>query len=754
MTALQAGVDGPNGVYRYDSPDFPSSGSAANYWVDVVFTTSDSFPPVISNIHAAPGLTGTTATITWTTDEPATSHVDYGITQPFTLDASDPALVTSHSITLTGLTPATTYFYQVSSTDLFNNTATSQILTFTTPMAQVGDDLAADFSAGDPSSCTYIAATANGELILKPAMGTEFSGSALDAGWEGYGWDDTPLETIADGLMTLNFDYVRTSSFYSAPRAIEFSATFTSSPNQHAGFGDTLNTGSWAIFSTGPDGIFRARTNPTGTGDTRTTDLGQYYLGSPQLFRIEWGTSSIMYYINGTLVVTHDVAITNQMRPIASDGDAVGVLMVDWMRMGPYASPCTFTSRVLDAGSIVNWQSLNWTAGLPTGTSLAFSYRVGDTPTPDGSWSSFINVGNSGELLTTRSQFAQYRVTLATSDPLVTPNVQNVSLTYTSEADTTAPTITSRSPGINATEVALDSSITVVFSELLDPATVIGTNVYLYKVGGATPIPAAVSRSAGNVITLDPTSALDPGSSYTVSATTGITDLAGNHLVTNAIWNFTTIPLTIMDSTFQGGSGCYLANTADGEISLAPTIGAEFDGTTLPANWVGEPYTSGGSAIVNNGNLIVENARTYYNVPFSAGHSLQFYATFTASVYQHIGWTSPSIFSQFAMFSTRDSTTNVYARTSDGDWFQDLGLLVGSPHLYRIDWTGSNITFFVDGVQVATHDVILGNMFPIVSDSAPDNQPAQVDWIRVTPYNSPCTFISAGARCEFLRCLG
>jgi sugar lactone lactonase YvrE len=38
---LQAGVDGPNGVYAYgSSPQFPSSSSgSANYWVDVVFST-------------------------------------------------------------------------------------------------------------------------------------------------------------------------------------------------------------------------------------------------------------------------------------------------------------------------------------------------------------------------------------------------------------------------------------------------------------------------------------------------------------------------------------------------------------------------------------------------------------------------------------------------------------------------------------------------------------------------------------------
>jgi hypothetical protein len=36
LTALQTGVDGPNGVYKYGG-GFPNGGNGANYWVDVLF---------------------------------------------------------------------------------------------------------------------------------------------------------------------------------------------------------------------------------------------------------------------------------------------------------------------------------------------------------------------------------------------------------------------------------------------------------------------------------------------------------------------------------------------------------------------------------------------------------------------------------------------------------------------------------------------------------------------------------------------
>ena len=33
------------------------------------------------------------------------------------------------------------------------------------------------------------------------------------------------------------------------------------------------------------------------------------------------------------------------------------------------------------------------------------------------------------------------------------------------------------------------------------------------------------------------------------------------------------------------GSGTYVAESGDGELTLAPSIGAEFSGTTMPTGW-------------------------------------------------------------------------------------------------------------------------------------------------------------------------
>ncbi len=88
----------------------------------------DTTPPVISG-ESASDVTDTSATISWITDEPSTSQVEYW---PGSLSELDATLVTSHSVTLTDLTPGITYYYKTMSADAAGNLAVSDEHTFTT----------------------------------------------------------------------------------------------------------------------------------------------------------------------------------------------------------------------------------------------------------------------------------------------------------------------------------------------------------------------------------------------------------------------------------------------------------------------------------------------------------------------------------------------------------------------------------------------------------------------------------------------
>ena len=715
----------------------------------------DTVAPVISAVTSAINPDGT-VTIAWTTDEPSASRVDFGLSaDTLTLTSTDAALVTSHSLNLSSLLPLTTYHYRVSSTDASNNTAThpeppAVPLTFVTPAIPLGDDTASDFNAGT-LSCAYVSLTGDGELILPPTAGAEFDGSSLPVGWEGAPWGGGGSVTVADGKLNLNYGYARTSAFFTPGRALEFQATFsnqTTSQSEHAGFADDFNNPLWAAFSTRHPGGADLFARSQFGGSSIETNLGGGYLGSLHLYRIEWYSDHVLFFIDGTQVASHAIAITSNMRPVASDGADASSLTVDWMRLSPFAAPCAFTSRVFDAGSAVNWQSLIWRAGLPSGASLAFSYRIGDSSVPDGAWTPFIGVPASGAPISGIARYAQYQVTLDTTDTMVTPDVQDVQFIYGSEPDVTAPAITGRAPAVDATDIAVDSTITVTFSELLASATVNGTTVYLRKVGDPADFPATVTL-AGNIITLDPSSALAKGTTYTVTVESTVTDMAGNPLGADAVWNFTTVLDSVTDTTvtdFTAGipDACVVdATVGDGAIRLPLTLQEDFAGGTLPPGWTSNPWT-GGTSAVSGGQLIVNGAIAGTNSPYTVERTLEFVATFTAEPFQHVGFVDSLAFNgPWAMFSTHDTGTGIYARTTGGGDTPISGSYLNAPHLYRIEWTASSVKYYIDGDLKVTHAASIPTpLIAMASDYNLNANDISVDWIRLSPYLSPCAFES------------
>jgi concanavalin A-like lectin/glucanase superfamily protein/PASTA domain-containing protein/Big-like domain-containing protein/purple acid phosphatase-like protein/lysyl oxidase len=108
--------------------------------IPVIVTVANNGPPppppdspvTISNVFVA-NRTSSSATVTWTTNVLTTSEVSYGLDSNYGLFASDVSFGTNHSIPLTGLTPTTTYHYQVTSRDAVGNFATAGDFIFTTP---------------------------------------------------------------------------------------------------------------------------------------------------------------------------------------------------------------------------------------------------------------------------------------------------------------------------------------------------------------------------------------------------------------------------------------------------------------------------------------------------------------------------------------------------------------------------------------------------------------------------------------------
>ncbi|MEM3512803.1 MAG: M14 family zinc carboxypeptidase [Thermoplasmata archaeon] len=117
--------------FRVKSADAASNTATSSDYTFTTSSASDTTPPVISNV-AASGVTASSATITWETDDASTSVVEYGTTTLYGQTATGSSGVTSHSVTLSGLTASTTYHFRVKSADAAGNLATSSDYTFTT----------------------------------------------------------------------------------------------------------------------------------------------------------------------------------------------------------------------------------------------------------------------------------------------------------------------------------------------------------------------------------------------------------------------------------------------------------------------------------------------------------------------------------------------------------------------------------------------------------------------------------------------
>jgi uncharacterized lipoprotein YddW (UPF0748 family) len=127
LSGLRCGV-----VYHYrvrsvDSDDMEAVSG------DYTFSTpADGTPAVITAVLPT-NVNVSSAGITWTTDDPATSQVEYGPTGTYgTLTTIDNSLVQSHTVALSGLNPGQLYHYRVRSKNCASMETVSSDHTFTT----------------------------------------------------------------------------------------------------------------------------------------------------------------------------------------------------------------------------------------------------------------------------------------------------------------------------------------------------------------------------------------------------------------------------------------------------------------------------------------------------------------------------------------------------------------------------------------------------------------------------------------------
>ena len=269
---------------------------------------------------------------------------------------------------------------------------------FTTAVAlsSLSDTTAAEFGAGTLDAGTYVSQTTGGEVILKPTAGSEFSGTSLPSGWT------STAGAPAGPRPWRRAPHRRRSARQPERRAgvrarplDRFVATFGAASFQTSGSA-TAGRGDRTM---GPVRDGRSSTNlfaRTNTGnDPVDVSLGTTHRLSASL-PDRLAASQIVFSVDGVVVDTAKRRGQRQCDRSSATSPSAARRFRRLAAHDAVRGARTFTSRVLDAHSAVTWAALDWTAATPAGTSVAMSYRTGNTFVPDGSWTSFAPVAASG----------------------------------------------------------------------------------------------------------------------------------------------------------------------------------------------------------------------------------------------------------------------------------------------------------------------------------------------------------------------
>lgn len=181
-------------------------------------------------------------------------------------------------------------------------------------------------------------------------------------------------------------------------------------------------------------------------------------------------------------------------------------------------------------------------------TSTSFTLKQGTTAV-----AGTVTYADSVAIFTPTSDLAAsilYTATLSVDaknmEGVALENIHTFSFTSGLAPVLVAPTVAAIAPLNEATDVALNITVSATFSEAMDPSTVTSTSFTLTQ--GTTAVAGTVTY-AGNIAVFTPTSALEPGLTYSANVTVGAKNLAGTALAEAKAWSFTTNAIPTIIST-------------------------------------------------------------------------------------------------------------------------------------------------------------------------------------------------------------
>lgn len=629
LTALQDGTDGGNGVYRYGvGGGFPSSTwQASNYWVDVVFETGeDTTAPTVVTRSPVDGATnvstGSTVSAAFSEDVDAASVVltlaEPGGTQvPGTTTYDAPTRTTTFTPT-SALAVTTTYTATVSgATDLAGN-------------AMSGADNWS-FTTGEPDSTaptvtSHIPAAGATDVTLTSAISATFS-EAVQPGTVAVDVRDTGGASVSGAV---GYDPVSFTATFTPASSLQPSTTYTvtvSGGQDPAG--NTMTDVTWSFTTTGQTSGCPCTIWPN--------------TATPQVAAANDGSSVEL----GTKFRTSQDGVITGIRFYKGDGNVGSHVGSLWTSDGSLLGSVTFTNETSSG-----WQQAAFSSPVPVQANTVYvvSYfaPAGRYSLDSGYFASEVTNGPLTAMADgTSGGNGVYRYGSSGGFPSNTWQSSNywvdVVFETTGGADTTPPTVTSRSPGVDAVGVSTAAHVTATFSEPVESSSV---TMALADDTGAS-VPGSTSYdAASNTATFTPTAPLDEATTYTATMS-DVVDLAGN-LMDPVTWSFTTAnaagcPCTIWPDT---ATPAVPAESDSSAVEIGVKFRADRDGYVTGLRFykgAGNTGTHVGNLWTSTGTLLAsatfanESASGWQQVTLPTPVAVQANMTYVASYHAPVG---------------------------------------------------------------------------------------------------------------------
>jgi len=187
-------------------------------------------------------------------------------------------------------------------------------------------------------------------------------------------------------------------------------------------------------------------------------------------------------------------------------------------------------------------------------------------------------------------------ITTGAQDPAGAALAANFVWTFTTAPP---PAVLSTVPANLATGVPVNTPISAMFSEAMDPTTITGAT-FTVKGPGVTPVAGVVTYS-GTTATFTPTLVLANSTLFTATIPTGAKDPTGAPIAANFIWTFTTAPPpTVVSTVPVNGATAVAVNTpisATFSVAMNPTT---LSGTTFKVTGPGATAVAGAVTYAGN----------------------------------------------------------------------------------------------------------------------------------------------------------